>query len=100
MRSAVDFPHPDGPTSTMSSPSFTSRSSASTAVVSPLNRLVTPRNSTSLIRLALHARGGERLDEPPLGDDEHEQHRCERDHVAGHEERPTRLVGPLERGQP
>jgi hypothetical protein len=36
IRSAVDFPEPDGPTSTMNSPSCTSRLSADTAgVVAP-----------------------------------------------------------------
>src|SRR5258708_5984396 len=32
MRNAVDFPHPDGPTSTMNSPSWISRLRASTAL--------------------------------------------------------------------
>src|SRR5215472_4263539 len=36
MRSAVVLPEPDGPTRTMNSPSFTSRSSASTAGGAPL----------------------------------------------------------------
>ena len=49
IRSAVDLPHPDGPTSTISSPSATSRSSASTAVVSSPKTFVTDRNSTLAI---------------------------------------------------
>jgi len=36
IRSAVVLPEPDGPTSTMNSPSLMSRSSASTAGVAPL----------------------------------------------------------------
>src|SRR5690606_28813761 len=47
MRSAVVFPQPDGPSSTMNSPSRISRSSASTATTSS-NRFVTP----SKVRLA------------------------------------------------
>src|SRR4051794_41553831 len=42
IRSAVDLPEPDGPTSTMNSPSRISRSSASTAVVPSGNVLQTP----------------------------------------------------------
>ena len=34
-RSAVDFPHPEGPTSTMNSPSFTSRFKSSSALTPP-----------------------------------------------------------------
>ena len=34
--SAVDFPHPEGPTSTMNSPSFTSRFRTSSAFTPPL----------------------------------------------------------------
>jgi hypothetical protein len=35
IRSAVDFPHPDGPTNTMNSPSGTSSDSESTALTLP-----------------------------------------------------------------
>src|SRR6476619_6879685 len=42
IRRAVDLPEPDGPTSTMNSPSRISRSRASTAVVPSSNVLVTP----------------------------------------------------------
>src|SRR5713226_5094203 len=38
----VDFPHPDGPTSTMNSPSAISRESSSTATTSAPKTLVTP----------------------------------------------------------
>jgi hypothetical protein len=40
-RSAVDFPHPDGPTSTMNSPSRTSRLRSSSAFTPPANTLST-----------------------------------------------------------
>ena len=42
MRSRVDLPQPDGPTSTMNSPSPISSDTSSTAVTSALKRLVTP----------------------------------------------------------
>src|SRR5919198_1505044 len=45
IRSAVDFPEPDGPTSTVKPPSATSRSSASTARVPSGNTLLTPLNA-------------------------------------------------------
>src|SRR5919197_2106498 len=45
IRSAVDFPEPDGPTITVKPPSATSRSSASTARVPSGNTLLTPLNA-------------------------------------------------------
>src|SRR5713226_709499 len=45
MRSAVVLPHPDGPTSTMSSPSAMDRSSDRTAVVPSWYRLVMPSST-------------------------------------------------------
>ena len=51
MRSSVDLPQPDGPTSTSSSPSAISRSTASTARVRPSYDFVTPR-------MAMSATGG------------------------------------------
>src|SRR5918993_4461250 len=51
MRSRVDLPHPDGPTSTSSSPSATSRSTSSTAATRPSYDLVAPR-------MAMSATGG------------------------------------------
>ncbi len=47
MRSAVVFPQPDGPSSTMNSPSAIDRVSRDTAVTSP-KRLVTSSKTTSL----------------------------------------------------
>src|SRR5262245_52821522 len=41
MRSTVDLPQPDGPTSTMNSPGSTARSSSRTASTPPRNRLPT-----------------------------------------------------------
>jgi hypothetical protein len=49
MRSAVVLPHPEGPTSTMNSPSWTSRSRSLTAVVPSAYVLVTPSNETPAI---------------------------------------------------
>src|SRR5450432_2445873 len=73
IRSAVVLPQPDGPTSTSSSPSPTSRSSDCTAVVPSGNRLVT---ESSTIRDTSHAPSlyslahpqGQSLDQVPLED--------------------------------
>jgi hypothetical protein len=48
IRSAVLFPHPDGPSSTRNSWSLISSVRSSTATTSP-KRLVTPSNATRLI---------------------------------------------------
>src|SRR5262245_29730057 len=73
IRSTVVFPEPDGPTSTMNSPSMISRSSESTAFVPPGNVFVSCRKSIPAIsRLSLGRRAqvpvperGPRRD-PPL----------------------------------
>ena len=46
MRSTVDLPQPDGPSSTMNSPSVTSRLTLSTATVPSGNTLVTSLSAT------------------------------------------------------
>ena len=46
MRSTVDFPQPDGPSSTMNSPSLTSRLTLSTATVPSGQTLVTSLSVT------------------------------------------------------
>ena len=71
MRSAVVLPEPDGPTSTMNSPSWTSRSSASTAGASVPGYILvawTYRTSANGRRsLQLGERGAELLAQPCLG---------------------------------
>src|SRR6266508_2126929 len=47
MRSSVDLPHPDGPTSTMNSPSSIRSDTSSTAVTPPSNTFVTPSSTIS-----------------------------------------------------
>ena len=49
MRSAVVLPHPDGPTSTISSPSAMDRSSPRTAMVPSGNCLVMPSSTIAAI---------------------------------------------------
>ena len=51
MRSAVVLPHPDGPTSTMNSPSSTERLSSETATVPFGYTLATQSSSTALMIL-------------------------------------------------
>ena len=60
IRSAVDLPQPEGPTSTMNSPSRMSRSSPSMTRTSP-NRLVTPLSTTPAISRLRRAVSGARL---------------------------------------
>ena len=50
MRSAVVLPHPDGPTSTMNSPSAMLSDNPSTALMSSPNTLVTPSKVISAMR--------------------------------------------------
>src|SRR3954454_12616749 len=65
IRSAVDLPEPDGPTSTVKPPSATSRSSPSTAFVPSGNTFETPSNAM----LATGARDEVAVPErAPLGD--------------------------------
>src|SRR5450432_317174 len=57
IRSAVDFPHPDGPTSTMNSPSLISRLRSLTAFIPPAYTLSTPsRTICAITSLRFHAR--------------------------------------------
>ncbi len=53
IRSAVDLPEPDGPTSTISSPSRTSRSRSLTASVPSGKTLVTPSKASAAISFLL-----------------------------------------------
>ena len=50
IRSSVDFPQPDGPTSTMKSPSATVSETSSTAATSPEKILLTCSSSIAAIR--------------------------------------------------
>src|SRR5215470_17916339 len=52
-RSAVDFPQPEGPTSTMNSPSFTSRLRSSSALTPPAKTLSTWSRTICAIRDSL-----------------------------------------------
>ena len=49
IRSAVDLPHPDGPTRIRNSPSATVRLRSSTATAPPGKTFVTPSNPTYVI---------------------------------------------------
>src|SRR4051794_13976455 len=64
IRSAVVLPHPDGPTSTMNSPSPMSRRNSSTAFVPSAYTLLTLSNSTPAIALQLAAYPAGSLREP------------------------------------
>src|SRR5438105_8756368 len=87
MRSAVVLPEPDGPTRTMNSPSWMSRSSASTAGGAPLlNTLVADRYFTLAIAdlrcgpgqaaaRSLDGSHGQPADQRALGDPADDDHR-------------------------
>src|SRR6266478_9056316 len=88
-RRSVDLPHPDGPTRTTNSRSFTARSmfrSTSTWA----KRLPRPRALSSLMAGAsLHGPLRQAADELPLEGEEGDQDRDDRDHQAGHQNRPV-----------
>src|SRR5215207_700611 len=101
IRSAVVLPEPEGPTSTMNSPSAMSSESARTASTSP-KRLETSLKRTPATSgpLALHRSGEHAADEVPLEEDvEHDDWRRD-DHRAGREQRQVRRVAALEEAQP
>src|ERR671914_2014920 len=90
IRSAVDFPQPDGPTRIMNSPSPISRSTALTASVPSGYRFVTFWSWISAIRTSpLHRAGGEPGDDSLL-EQEDENDQRDRDHDRGRGLRPER----------
>src|SRR3954447_1127692 len=73
IRRAVDFPHPDGPTRIMNSPSLTSRSMCLTASKPSSYRFVTSRSSICAMPSSpLHGAGGEPRDDAPLEQQDHD----------------------------
>src|SRR3954447_13711601 len=84
-RSAVVFPHPEGPTRIRNSPSPTSRERSSSATTSSENRFVTCSRTTSATALSLQARRRDAADEVALGDEEQQKHRQQAHHVGGHQ---------------
>src|SRR6187431_111072 len=100
IRSAVDFPHPDGPTRIRNSPSATSSVRSSTATTGPGYTFVTPSNATRAIALALQSLGGDAAHEVPLREQEQHDHRHHRHDVRGRDQVPLRVVGALEGREP
>src|SRR4051794_38426688 len=87
IRSAVVLPEPDGPTSTMNSPSAISSDSERTASTAP-KRFQTSANVTRAISgpLALHRPGQHPADEVALQEHVEHDHRRGHDHRAGGEQ--------------
>src|SRR3954453_13750815 len=85
MRSAVVLPHPDGPTKTTNSPSWTSRFRSETArkpssyVLLTLWKVISAMGSRSLF---LHGAGGG-VHDPPLEDEEQDCDRNRHQHRRG-----------------
>src|SRR5512132_2245849 len=88
IRSAVDFPHPDGPTRIRNSSSATSRLSSRKATTGPGYTLVTRSKLTLAIRLALQALCGDPADEVPLSEEEQHDQRDHRHDVGGRHQMP------------
>src|SRR6201999_2013961 len=102
IRSAVVLPHPEDPTRIMNSPSAMSSDSSSTATAPPAKRLVTASSVTPAMSAppSLDPRECAGADEPPLGEQEHGQHRDLAHHGAGHEQVPLGEVRALQLGEP
>src|SRR5262245_10815710 len=85
MRRVVDLPQPDGPSSTMNSPSETVRLTSSTAAVAaPGKRLVTRSRRTTATRdPSADGAGRHALDDLLGEEDVDRDHRDDRDHHAG-----------------
>src|SRR6186713_1622019 len=102
MRSKVDLPQPDGPTSTVNSPSAMSKPMPWMTLVWP-KLFATSRNETDAIaafrfvaRSALHGAGRQAADHVAL---EGVVDRCRRqrvDQAGGHQQLPRRIVGRQE----
>src|ERR1700759_3422845 len=105
IRSAVVLPQPDEPTRIMNSPSAISRDRSSTATAPPGKRLVTESSVTPGMRGPLRGRSldpreCDRADEPPLREQEHQQHRDLAHDGCGHEQVPLGEVRALELRKP
>src|SRR5262245_4250916 len=96
IRSAVDFPQPDGPTMIRNSPSAMSSDSSRTATTGPGYTFVTSSKRTRATPLSLEPLGRDAADEEPLRDQEQDQHRDHRHDVRGRHEVPLGLVRSLE----
>src|ERR1700733_8853053 len=81
MRNAVVFPHPDGPTKQMNSPSLMSMFSLLTASAPPSYRLVRSSRTTPAMTRSSFDRPGEHAsDEVSLEGKEHDERDDDRDH--------------------
>src|SRR5262245_33851808 len=108
MRRVVDLPQPDGPSSTMNSPSETVKLTSSTAgVAAPGKRLVTPSSLTTATRESSADGAGRHALDDPLGEEDvdHDHgddrdHHASRDHAHVHELVPHELLEAQREGAP
>src|SRR6266540_3346281 len=96
IRSAVLFPHPEGPTRMMNSPSPRGRGGSSPPGRGSSNTLVTWSSATWAIRLPLQPGRCDAPDEVPLRSEEHHEHRDHAHDVPSHDQRPEDVVRSLE----
>src|SRR3954470_15348281 len=101
IRSAVVFPHPDGPTNTTNSPSCTVSVRSRTAGVSPYS-FVTFWNSIwpTTCPLSSHRSRGQPERDLPLDEDEEHDDRQRRQRRGGHQRPPGSAAVRRERGEP
>src|SRR4051812_31866554 len=96
IRSTVDLPDPDGPTSTSNSPLFTSRFRPVTDnAAAPGYLQLTLRKLTSAIASTLEPVPRDAFDHVPLRQYEEQQHGHRRNHRSGHDARVVRGVRAL-----
>src|SRR5260221_2190225 len=92
MRSRVDFPHPEGPTRTMNSPSWMSKLNPWITFVAP-NDFSMSRNDTEAMASALDRAGGDAGDHVALEGLADRRPRNRVDQARGHQQLPWRIVG-------
>src|ERR1051326_1256454 len=100
IRSAVDFPQPEGPTRIRNSPSPTSSDRSSTATMGPGKTFVTFSKTTSVTASSLQALRRDAAHEVALRGDEQDQHRQHAHDVAGHQQVRVVHVRSLEAHKP
>src|SRR5690242_10732899 len=98
IRNAVVLPEPEGPTSTMNSPSAISSERSRTASTVPPNVLPTSEKVTPAMS-ALHRPGQHPADEVPLEEHVQDDDRERHDHRARGEQRQVGGVAALEEGE-
>src|SRR2546423_7679093 len=91
IRRSVDFPHPDGPTSTMNSPSPTVSETSSIARKPFAKSFVTCSSRISPTTSSFHGAGGQPERDLALHEAEEDEHGDRGQPLAGHQPAPVHL---------